>query len=499
MVHRIVLAALVASVVVSGARPALADVLKITGFTPASGSVGGTVVISGGGMSRVNAVAFAGVGASFRVDSARQVTATVPSGATTGRITVSRPGSTVTSTTDFTVTTAPASTPWSSWQHDAQHTGRTGAIGPSGSSVVRKWAYKAVSWIKNAPSIGPDGTVYIGDAKFPLCALSGPSGALLWCTDVGGYVDQSSAAIGNPFVKTDAAGTRTVQTIYIGERNNVLWAIDDEGDTVWDFKIALDGDVRASPIIGPAPANRVYMMCGCTTRGVLHAFEPSGALAWVVNLPQVREASPAGVVRGSTFRLYVISNNGELIAIDDLGSHGEIAWTLPLGAKSSLSSPSIGSDGTIYVGTEIGLFAVRDDGTSGAVKPGWPFATVGNVDTTAAIAGSKLYVSSFRLGTRRLYAIDAAAGPPVQLWSVSGAGTSSTSFAQTPSAVIGGNGLVYAAIGSDVYAFDPAAANPATPRWHHDLPADVISLTLGEGVLYASAKDARLYALASAP
>ena len=79
---------------------------------------------------------------------------------------------------------------------------------PSGSSVTRKWVYKAVNWIKNEPAIGPDGTVYIGDAKFPLCALSGASGARLWCTDVGGYVAQSSPAIGNPFVKTDAAGTR---------------------------------------------------------------------------------------------------------------------------------------------------------------------------------------------------------------------------------------------------------------------------------------------------
>ncbi len=136
MDRRYVLAAVVAAAIAATHGTALADLLKITGFAPASGPAGTTVVITGGGMSRVNAVAFAGVGASFRVDSARQVTATVPNGATTGRITVTRPGSTATSATDFTITTPPASTPWSSWQHDAQHTGRTGAIGPSGSSVA---------------------------------------------------------------------------------------------------------------------------------------------------------------------------------------------------------------------------------------------------------------------------------------------------------------------------------------------------------------------------
>jgi hypothetical protein len=65
--------------------------------------------------------------------------------------------------------------------------------------------------------------------------------------------------------------------------------------------------------------------------------------------------------------------------------------------------------------------------------------------------------------------------------------------------VIGGNGLVYAAIGSDVYGFDPAAANPGSPKWQFTLPADAISLMVGEGVLYVSAKNARLYALTPAP
>src|SRR5581483_3304528 len=213
---------------------------------------------------------------------------------------------------------APASaTSWPMFQNDRRHTGRTTAIGPSTSSVRKLWEYKAVSWIKNEPSIGPDGTIYIGDSKFPLCALT-PSGARIWCTDVGGFVNQSSPAVGNPFSKTDAGGTRTVQTIYIGDRNNVFWAIDSEGDVLWHYRIHLDGDVRQSPLIGPGPAHTVYMMCGCTTKGVLHAFRPDGTLLWSVDLPQVRDASPAGIQVGSHFRLYVVTNNGQLYAIDDL-------------------------------------------------------------------------------------------------------------------------------------------------------------------------------------
>ncbi|HZR82008.1 MAG TPA: PQQ-binding-like beta-propeller repeat protein [Candidatus Binatia bacterium] len=396
---------------------------------------------------------------------------------------------------------APASaTSWPMFQNDRRHTGRTTAIGPSTSSVRKLWEYKAVSWIKNEPSIGPDGTIYIGDSKFPLCALT-PSGARIWCTDVGGFVNQSSPAVGNPFSKTDAGGTRTVQTIYIGDRNNVFWAIDSEGDVLWHYRIHLDGDVRQSPLIGPGPAHTVYMMCGCTTKGVLHAFRPDGTLLWSVDLPQVRDASPAGIQVGSHFRLYVVTNNGQLYAIDDLGTSGQIAWHLPLGAPSAHSSPAIGAGRIIYVGNAAGLFAVKDDGTSGHVLPGWPFGTAGGVDTTPTIGlgTGKVFASSFDGGTRTLYAIDPRTNPPTKLWSFTGPGTSTTNLALTPSAVVGGNGFLYAAIGPQIYGFDPAAANPASPKWRFTLPADAISLSLGDGVLYVSAKNAKLYALTAGP
>jgi hypothetical protein len=51
-------------------------------------------------------VKFNNVTASFVVNSATQITATVPTGATTGKITVTTPGGTATSATNFTVSTA---------------------------------------------------------------------------------------------------------------------------------------------------------------------------------------------------------------------------------------------------------------------------------------------------------------------------------------------------------------------------------------------------------
>jgi len=82
----------------------------ITSFTPTSGPVGTSVTITGTNLTGVTGVKFNGVTATFTPSTATTVTATVPATATTGKISVTTGVGTVTSTTDFTVTTAPVVT-----------------------------------------------------------------------------------------------------------------------------------------------------------------------------------------------------------------------------------------------------------------------------------------------------------------------------------------------------------------------------------------------------
>ena len=74
-------------------------------FKPTSGSVGTPVVITGVSLTKATKVTFGGVNApSFTVDSDTQVTATVPTGAKTGKIAITTAGGTATSPGVFTVT-----------------------------------------------------------------------------------------------------------------------------------------------------------------------------------------------------------------------------------------------------------------------------------------------------------------------------------------------------------------------------------------------------------
>jgi hypothetical protein len=99
-------------VALPGADAAFAAAPTINSFSPTSGPVGTSVTIHGNDFTGpdVTSVTFDGTSATFTIDNAQRITATVPAGATTGPIAVTNPDGTATSATDFTVTGAGAPT-----------------------------------------------------------------------------------------------------------------------------------------------------------------------------------------------------------------------------------------------------------------------------------------------------------------------------------------------------------------------------------------------------
>ena len=75
----------------------------VTGFAPPSGPVGTVVTLTGTGLTQATKVTFNATSATFTVNSDTQITATVPTGATTGKIGVTTKGGTASSTGTFTV------------------------------------------------------------------------------------------------------------------------------------------------------------------------------------------------------------------------------------------------------------------------------------------------------------------------------------------------------------------------------------------------------------
>jgi hypothetical protein len=74
-------------------------------FSPGSGVVGASIVISGANLSGATMVTFNGVSATFAINSSAQITAYVPVGASSGPLRISTPAGTATSAANFIVLT----------------------------------------------------------------------------------------------------------------------------------------------------------------------------------------------------------------------------------------------------------------------------------------------------------------------------------------------------------------------------------------------------------
>jgi hypothetical protein len=139
---------------------------SITAFAPVAGNAGTVVTISGANFTGATDVSFGGVSATFTVNSPTQITATVPVGAATGKISVATPSGAVQSATVFTVTTTPVVS------------GFSPASGAIGSSVTIRGAnFVTVNALKfngvSSTTLTVDSPTQI-TATVPIGATSGP-------------------------------------------------------------------------------------------------------------------------------------------------------------------------------------------------------------------------------------------------------------------------------------------------------------------------------------
>jgi hypothetical protein len=93
--------------IVANFRPAV-SMPTVSGFSPTSGYPSQSVTISGSGLAGTTAVQFNGTPTTFTALSDGQLSAVIPTGATSGQIAVSNALGTTTSATSFTVTPAPS-------------------------------------------------------------------------------------------------------------------------------------------------------------------------------------------------------------------------------------------------------------------------------------------------------------------------------------------------------------------------------------------------------
>ncbi len=222
------------------------------------------------------------------------------------------------------------------------------------------------------PSIGADGTLYVGGIG-RLLALDGATGTKKWEFATGAGHVQGCPAVsptGTVFVAGDTK----------------LFALDGStGARLWEF---VPPDDPSGPLIlnGSTPtlgSNGLLVLPfsggGFPSAGGLFALNAAtGAIAW-----QVHDNTLSGITvsAGVDGTIYLQSLSHKVRALD--GATGADKWEQALAASSRAIPPTLGSDGTVYVGNGFALYALSPN--DGSIR--WTFLTGGGAVLASPAVG----------------------------------------------------------------------------------------------------------------
>jgi outer membrane protein assembly factor BamB len=298
------------------------------------------------------------------------------------------------------------------------------AVTNAGSTGLNKWTGHSFG---GSPSVGTDGTIYLANGSF-LFAVN-PDGSKKWSYPVQGG--------GTPAIGADG-------TIYL-EGYFGLYAVTPSGSLKWQAQISGTGQY-SSPVVGPD--GTIY---AASFEGVeVFAFNVDGSRKWVSNLVSGPLDAPALLPNGT-----LLVSAG---ALDAFGTDGTMLWSV---GQSLGSAPVIGPANTVYVSSVYRDLLAVDPVSH---KTLWDFVVsgvpqYGTVTTPAVDAQGSVYFCVSN-----------------SVWALSPAGLVQWSMTadQQPlanndlansSPVIGGDGTLYVAIGSKLYAIATGANGPANSSW----------------------------------
>ena len=227
----------------------------------------------------------------------------------------------------------------------------------NGTTGATSWTCGIGSSTRSSPAIASDGTIYIGSNSDYLYAINPSTHAVKWSYNTGGDVS------GSPAIATDG-------TVYIGSRSGILYALNANGTKKWQRTLS---DMHmTSPAVGP---DGVVYVGG----GSLYAINSNNTEKWHYSAGTSILTSPA--VSSDGTKVYFGCGDGNLYCLNT--SNGSVAWLYPVCYKAgnTPSSPAIGPDGSIYVGSNWGTFyCISSDGSEV-----WRYETGADIRSSPAV------------------------------------------------------------------------------------------------------------------
>jgi outer membrane protein assembly factor BamB/subtilisin family serine protease len=258
-------------------------------------------------------------------------------------------------------------------------------------------------------------------------------------------------------------------------------------DAAWQF--AAYGGIVSSPAVSGTGV--IYFGAGTTLtdqtldngndpENRIYALNPDGTKKWSYGTGSPLELSSPAL--GNDGNVYLGSGDKKLYALD--ATTGALKWTYST-ASALDSTPAIATDGTLYVRDDTTLYALTNNGGSATLK--WSFTLSGSTYASPAIAADgTIYVGATG---GAFYAVNPNG---TQKWKFTANGDVYTS------AAIATDGTIYfGTLNGYVYALTPAGVQ----KWVWNITGSSITsspVLAPDGTLYFGAYDHKLHALSSA-
>jgi outer membrane protein assembly factor BamB len=350
--------------------------------------------------------------------------------------------------------------PWPMYRGNLNHTGQS-PYDTSSNPGELKWRFETYGQVISSPSIGNDGTIYVGSYDYKLYAIN-PDGTEKWSFPTSHDISLS------PAIASDG-------TIYVGSNyDNRFWAINANGTEKWRF--IREGVSRPGFSSSPAIGSDGTIYVGSNDYN-MYAINPNGTEKWKFPTNYYIKSSPAIDINGT---IYIGSRDDNLYAINP---NGTLKWKFITGYEVA-SSPAIGSDGTIYVGSrDDRLYAINPNGSEK-----WNFTTGWYVTSSPAInSDGTIYIGSH----------------DDQLYEINPDGTENWNFTTlgdvgSSSPAIGSDGTIFVGCSAKVlYAINPDGSE----KWNYWTGGNIDSSpAIGfDGTIYVGSWDGHLYAIGTPP
>lgn len=355
----------------------------ISSFTPSSGPVGTVVTLTGTGFTGATAVTFNGVTAtSFTVTSATQLVATVPAGATTGKIAVTTADGTGTSANSYSVTTGIPLPYLASFTPASGPAGTLVTINGSnltGTTAVKFNGATAAFTVVSATQL--TATVPAG-ATTGTIAVTNPGGTTTTTASftvglnplaptVSGF-SPTSGAVGSTVTITGSKFTGTTAVRFNGVAATVFTVVSDTQVTATVPVGATSGKISVTNASGTGTSSSSYTVT--VPVPTVSSFTPtSGPIGTVVT---INGTNFAGVT--------AVKFNGKTATSFTVVSATQISATVPTGTTTGKVSVT-NSGGT---GTSSASFTVTSGSTAGAPTISSFTPSSGGAGTSVTLTGT---------------------------------------------------------------------------------------------------------------